>query len=184
MNNYKSIYTTWKKLPSILKKTTSNLKIKIVDPENVVLDSSLIKGSLGYLVRNYTGKYLFDFTPSDFSTAKYTNNSISLFFNCENLSGICKLPNIITYASNMFYSCTELTSIDTSGFTNVTNAYSMFKYCAKLKSIDTSKFTNVKDAGSMFESCINLKDINMLFGKNLKNFKRYDDMFEGCYKIF
>src|SRR5574344_156369 len=256
MNNYKNIETTCKDLPNILKNADSNLKIKITDPENVVLGYHGIYGTLGYLINNYTGAYLVDFTPSDFSTAIYTANSTYLFNGCTKLSGMCKLPSSITNASKMFANCTGLTSIDTSGFTNVTNtgymftgctnltsidtstftkvtsAYCMFWGCTNLKSIDTSGFTNVTNADYMFQNCTgltsidttaftnvtnannmffnctnlknidmsgfenietademffnceNLSSINPLFGINLKNLKSYNNMFEGCQKIY
>src|SRR5574344_209176 len=232
MNNYKNIETTCKDLPNILKNADSNLKIKITDPENVVLGYHGIYGTLGYLINNYTGAYLVDFTPSDFSTAIYTANSTYLFNGCTKLSGMCKLPSSITNASKMFANCTGLTSIDTSAFTNVTNAYCMFWGCTNLKSIDTSGFTNVTNADYMFQNCTgltsidttaftnvtnannmffnctnlknidmsgfenietademffnceNLSSINPLFGINLKNLKSYNNMFEGCQKIY
>src|SRR5574344_1346135 len=232
MNNYKNIETTCKDLPNILKNADSNLKIKITDPENVVLGYHGIYGTLGYLINNYTGAYLVDFTPSDFSTAIYTANSTYLFNGCTKLSGMCKLPSSITNASKMFANCTgltsidtsgftnvtntgymftgctNLTSIDTSGFTNVTNADYMFQNCTGLTSIDTTAFTNVTNANNMFFNCTNLKNIDMsgfenietademffncenlssinpLFGINLKNLKSYNNMFEGCQKIY
>lgn len=64
-----------------------------------------------------------------------------------------------TNALYMFYGCTELKEIDTSGFTKVTNASYMFYGCTGLTEIDTSPFTRVNSASSMFEGCTGLTDI-------------------------
>src|SRR5574344_554736 len=154
------VSTTWKDLPDILKNANSNLKIKITDPENVVIGDSGISGTLGYLIKNYTESYFLDFTPSDFSTSIYTTNSTNLFYSCTNLSGMCRLPSSITNANYMFYDCTGLTSIDTSTFTNVTSAWKMFTRCTRLTSIDTTAFTNVSNANSMFQYCTELTSID------------------------
>src|SRR5574344_2444973 len=109
MDNYKNIEATWENFPDILKNADSNIKIKITNPENVVLEDSGTSGTIGYLIRNYTRSYLLDFTPSDFSTAKYAADSTGLFNSCTKLSGMCKLPNSITNAYGMFFGCTKLT---------------------------------------------------------------------------
>src|SRR5574344_1188553 len=161
---------TWAELQTALSGTgtlTSNTSITVSDPANVVLGSYDTSGTLGYLIKSYTGSYLLDFIPSDFSTSTYTANSTSLFNNCTKLSGMCKLPSSITSASNMFIGCTGLTSIDTSGFTKVTNAYSMFSDCTSLTSIDTTGFTNVTNADGMFADCTGLTSIDTSAFKNL-----------------
>src|SRR5574344_1211781 len=150
---------TWLKLQTALSGAgtlTANTSITVSDPANVVIGNSDTSGTLGYLIKSYTGSYLLDFTPSDFSTATYTANSNSLFYNCTKLSGMCKLPSSITNAFRMFSGCAGLMNIDTSGFTNVTNASNMFYNCVGLTSIDTSGFTNVTDASSMFYNCAGL----------------------------
>src|SRR5574344_1498785 len=155
---------TWLKLQTALSGAgtlTANTSITVSDPTNVVIGNSNTTGTLGYLIKKYTGSYLLDFTPSDFSTATYTANSNSLFYNCTKLSGMCKLPSSITNAIGMFQNCTGLTSIDASGFTNVTSANGMFNGCTGLTSIDTTAFTNVTNADYMFNGCTSLKSIYM-----------------------
>src|SRR5574344_441855 len=155
---------TWLKLQTALSGVgtlTANTSITVSDPTNVVIGNSGTSGTLGYLIKKYTGSYLLDFTPSDFSTATYTANSNSLFYNCTKLSGMCKLPSSITNAIGMFQNCTGLTSIDASGFTNVTSANGMFNGCTGLTSIDTTAFTNVTNADYMFNGCTSLKSIYM-----------------------
>src|SRR5574344_444337 len=154
---------TWAELQTALSGAgtlTANTSITVSDPANVVIGNSGTSGTLGYLIKNYTGSYRLDFTPSDFSTATYTADSNSLFYNCTKLSGMCKLPSSITNAFRMFSGCTGLTNIDTSGFTNVTSASSMFYNCAGLTSIDTSGFTKITNASCMFLGCAGLISID------------------------
>src|SRR5574344_22556 len=154
---------TWAELQTALSGTgtlTANTSITVSDPAIVVLGSYDTSGTLGYLIKSYTGSYLLDFTPSDFSTSTYTSNSTSLFNNCTKLSGMCKLPSSIKNTVYMFYGCTGLTSIDTSGFTKVTNTTYMFFGCTGLTSIDTSGFTNVTNARYMFYNCTGLTSID------------------------
>src|SRR5574344_1835133 len=123
---------TWLELQTALSGAgtlTANTSITVSDPANVVIGSSSTSGTLGYLIKSYTGSYLLEFTPSDFSTATYTANSTNLFNSCTRLSGMCKLPSSIKNTGYMFYGCTGLTSIDTSVFTNVASAYYMFYGC-------------------------------------------------------
>src|SRR5574344_435738 len=171
---------TWLKLQTALSGAgtlTANTSITVSDPTNVVIGNSNTTGTLGYLIKKYTGSYLLDFTPSDFSTATYTANSNSLFYNCTKLSGMCKLPSSITNAFRMFYNCAGLTSIDASGFTNVTNANGMFNGCTGLTSIDTTAFTNVTNANGMFNGCTSLKSIDATTFTNVTN---ADAMFADC----
>src|SRR5574344_1543905 len=174
---------TWLKLQTALSGAgtlTANTSIKVSDPANVVIGNSNTTGTLGYLIKKYTGSYLLDFTPSDFSTATYTANSNSLFYNCTKLSGMCKLPSSITNAIGMFQNCTGLTSIDASGFTNVTNANGMFNGCKGLTSIDTTVFTNVLSADGMFANCTGLTSID---ASGFTNVTDADYMFNGCTSL-
>src|SRR5574344_506860 len=137
---------TWLELQTALSGAgtlTANTSITVSDPANVVIGSSGTSGTLGYLIKSYTGSYLLDFTPSDFSTATYTANSTNLFNSCTKLSGMCKLPASITDASSMFQNWSKLASIDTAAFTKVTSAGDMFKGCTSVASINTAAFTSV-----------------------------------------
>src|SRR5574344_592691 len=171
---------TWLKLQTALSGAgtlTANTSITVSDPANVVIGNSGTSGTLGYLIKNYTGSYRLDFTPSDFSTATYTADSNSLFYNCTKLSGMCKLPSSITNAFRMFSGCTGLMNIDTSGFTNVTSASSMFYNCAGLTSIDTTAFTNVTNASNMFYKCTGLTNIDTSVFTNVTD---ASSMFYNC----
>src|SRR5574344_508861 len=167
-DDYKYVETTWEDLEDTINNADSNLRIKITDPENVVLGDSYTSGTIGNIIYSYIGKYMFDFTPSDFSTAKYTVDSTNLFDGCINLSGMCKLPSSITNAQWMFNECIKLTIIDTSGFTKVTDADKMFYNCTGLTNIDTTVFKKVTDAENMFSNCTGLTSIDTTAFKNVK----------------
>lgn len=71
----------------------------------------------------------------------------------------------VTDMSFMFYSCSNLNSLNLSKFntSNVTNMTYMFEGCSKIKSLnlsnlDTSKVTNMS---YMFESCQNIKSLDL-----------------------
>src|SRR5574344_955394 len=176
-DDYKYVETTWEDLEDTINNADSNLRIKITDPENVVLGDSYTSGTIGNIIYSYIGKYMFDFTPSDFSTAKYTVDSTNLFDGCINLSGMCKLPSSITNAQWMFNECIKLTIIDTSGFTKVTDADKMFYNCTELTSIDTTVFKNVTNAHGMFDGCTGLTSIDTTAFTNVTD---ADFMFDGC----
>lgn len=93
----------------------------------------------------------------------------------------------VTNMSNMFYSCTKLTSLDVSNWdtSNVATMGSMFYYCTNLTTIngienwDTSKLTIM---GSMFVNCSNLTSLDL---SNLDTSKVTDmsGMFYNCNKL-
>src|SRR5574344_2045706 len=175
---------TWLELQTALSGAgtlTANTSITVSDPANVVIGNSNTTGTLGYIIKSYTGSYLLDFSPSDFSNAQYTSGATSLFSSCTKLSGMCKLPASITDASSMFQGCTSLASIDTSAFTNVTDASQMFSNCTSLASITgTAAFTNVTNASGMFFSCTSLASIDTAAFTNVTN---ANGMFFSCTSL-
>ena len=85
----------------------------------------------------------------------------------------------------MFYECSQLTSLDVSGFdtSKVTNMLYMFHGCSQLTSLDVSGFntSNVTNMNSMFCGCSQLASLNL---KNwqiskLENVTSNLDMFFG-----
>ena len=64
---------------------------------------------------------------------------------------------------NMFYNCSNLTSLDLSSFntSNVTNMNYMFSNCSSITSLDLSSFdtTNVTNMTSTFYNCRNLNKL-------------------------
>lgn len=71
----------------------------------------------------------------------------------------------ITDMSNMFYSCTSLTSMDLgSNFktSNVTTIQHMFNGCTSLTSVNFNNFNtqNITNMGSVFNGCTALTSVN------------------------
>ena len=172
-NSYKEVL--WKDLKKVIQDSEIDLKIKILDPENVMLGNSNNSSTLGYIIKNSRVKL--DFSPSDFSDSQFTSEIINMFSGCKNLVKMCKLPASITETYCMFDCCNSLVSVDTSNFTNVTEANGMFANCRSLVSVDTSNFTNVTEADSMFDFCSNLRHINTSVFTNTTSTR---DMFRGC----
>ena len=82
---------------------------------------------------------------------KFSNNTFTnLIFKDVDISKV-------TDMGNMFYWCTNLTSLDLSKFdtSNVTSMYMMFRNCSALTYLDVSKFdtSKVTDMLDMFSNC-------------------------------
>lgn len=92
----------------------------------------------------------------------------------------------ITNMSSMFYRCSNLTSLDLSGWntSNVTNMNSMFNSCGNLTYLNLSGWntSNVSDITSMFNSCNNLTSLD-LSGWNISNVTSMGWMFGGCNSL-
>ncbi len=88
----------------------------------------------------------------------------------------------MTDASYMFSQCTNLTSIDLSGFDTgtVTNMWAMFSNCHSLKNLDVSGFhtENVTNMCAMFGSCRSLENLDVS-GFDTKNVQNMSNMFSG-----
>src|SRR5574344_427908 len=159
---------TFSELSEKLIDLSSNTSITISDPAHVILGDSNTSGTLGFIIRNYTGNCLLDFSPSDFSTSQCTSGE-NLFANCASIVRMCRLPSSITSTSYMFSNCVNLLTIDTSSFINVTDSNHMFVNCLKLVSIDTSTFKNVLDISGMFYGCSRLAYVNTSSFANCTN---------------
>lgn len=89
----------------------------------------------------------------------------------------------ITSLSNMFSNCSNVSSIDTSGFntSNVTNFYGMFKDCTNLENLDVSNInvSSGTDFRYMFSSCNKIKnlDTSSLVSQNATTM---NSMFSSC----
>ena len=105
-------------------------------------------------------------------------------------SGLIKTAEIkvqgITDASYMFEGCSDLRSVDLSGFDtrNVINMQGMFSGCSELIELNLSSFDikNVEDMSSMFANCDNLMELD-LGGLNAENVSNMQNMFSGCYSL-
>ena len=85
--------------------------------------------------------------------------------------------------SNMFYSCSGLTSLDLTGFNTsaVTNMASMFSSCSGLTSLDLTGFNTsaVTNMGEMFRNCSGLTSLD-LTGFDTSAVTNMGNIFSGC----
>ena len=88
-------------------------------------------------------------------------------FESTNLTKLLAFPDTsnVTSMYGMFWSCSNLTSLDLSNFdtSNVTDMSQMFTGCLGLTSLDLSNWdmSNVTDISYMFWSCASLQTITM-----------------------
>ncbi|MBR6079621.1 MAG: DUF285 domain-containing protein [Treponema sp.] len=95
-------------------------------------------------------------------------DSSKLFYYCSNLRTIDFSgfdTSSVTNMKSMFYECSGLTSLDLSGFdtSSVTDMCLMFSGCYSLTSLDLSSFdtSSVTDMGFMFSSCSRLTSLDL-----------------------
>ena len=95
-------------------------------------------------------------------TSNVTNMS-NMFKSCSSLTSIPQLDTSkVINMNSMFGSCSSLTSIPQLDTSKVTDMSTMFNYCSSLTSIprlDTSKVTRFN---FMFNNCISLETIHMI----------------------
>ena len=95
-------------------------------------------------------------------------------------------PIDVTSMHGMFYSCSNLTSLDLSSFntSKVTNMYNMFSYCPNLTSLDLSSFdtSQVTSMSDMFHGCSNLTSLD-LSSFNTSQVTSMSDMFTYCTSL-
>ena len=97
-----------------------------------------------------------------FSYNKYSNE----FQKLTTIEGLNLLDTSkVTNMSNMFYSCSKLTSLDVTNFdtSKVINMSAMFRGCSGLTSLDVTKFntSNVTNMRSMFMYCSKLTRLDV-----------------------
>ena len=102
-------------------------------------------------------------------TSNVTDMS-NMFRSCSSLTSVPQLDTSnVTDMNGMFYSCSSLTTIPLLDTSNVTNMSRMFSSCSKLTTIpqlDTSNVTNMQD---MFYYCSSLTTIPQLDTSNVTN---------------
>lgn len=159
------IKVEYKDLEDTLHATTDPgiYKVQILDPENIVIGSSSLKGTLGYALRMGLGaaNVLFDLTETDLTKATVKSLS-SVFEDATNLVAIGSLPtNVINNATSMFAGCSNLKTADVSSLLKVTTFTDMFKGCSKLENLIVSKIfiENAKEAKNLLADCTALKSI-------------------------
>ena len=108
----------------------------------------------------------------------YDFRSLTEIIGIQNL----KTDNVIDM-SDMFDTCSSLTSLDVSGFNteNVTNMYRLFYQCSNLTSIDVSNFNTAKvtNMAHLFCGCKSLTSIDVS-NFNTANLESMSGMFESC----
>ena len=124
-------------------------------------------------------KYLLNELPQ-IDTSNVTNMS-NMFSSCTNLTTIPQIDTSnVTDMNNMFYNCTNLTTIPQLDTSNVTKMNSMFYNCTNLTTMPQIDTSNVTNMGYMFSSCTNLTTIPQLDTSNVTNMS---SMFNSCTNL-
>ena len=116
------------------------------------------------------------------------NLPTSISFNAKTtLLTIDKLnTSKVTSMVGMFNNCSELTSLDASGFdtSNVTSMYYMFEGCFKLTNLDLSNFVTSKvlTMNNMFSNCSSLTSLD-ISNWDTANVTDISGMFRGCKSL-
>ena len=98
-----------------------------------------------------------------------TKGCINMSYLCYDQKKITNVDNIANWntssvldMSNMFYGCSNLTSIPLFDTSNVNNMSSMFSNCSALISMSLFDTSNVTNMSNMFNGCSNLTSIPLL----------------------
>ena len=130
----------------------------------------------GHLLVEGNGDYQGDDECGNPAWYEYSDN---IYTATVNVSGISS-------AYKMFEGCTELTSVDLSGFdsSNVEDMCRMFDECEKLTAVDVSKFdtSKVTDMSCMFSGCSSLTELN-LQNFDTSSVTDMSSMFEYCSSL-
>ena len=132
---------------------------------------------------NIIKKIIFD---ASFANARPTS-CYEWFCGCTHLTIIEGIEYLnttnVTDMSDMFATCSRLTTLDVSHFDtqNVTNMIGIFYACHALTTLDVSNFDtkNVKDMGGMFCSCSALTTLD-LSNFDTKNVTNLNSIFCSC----
>lgn len=111
----------------------------------------------------------------------------NMFYGCSNLTSLPQLDTSkVADFSRLFYQCSSLTSIPQLDTSNATSTKDMFAACTKLTSIPQLNTSNVTDTSGMFNSCAKLISIPQLDTSNVKTFGGASlsyGMFVNCYNL-
>ena len=126
----------------------------------------------------------------DPSFSNYTPFSIDYFSDLNNLKSITGLNYLntqyVTNMTDMFKDCSNLTSLDLSGFKTdrVRNMLRMFRGCSNLTSLNLSNFntSRVTNMGATFARCSNLTSLD-LSNFNTSCVTNMTDMFAACSNL-
>ena len=119
-------------------------------------------------------------------------NLISYYDYSENQNNFIEIKligvNSIIDASQMFYKCNSLLSVDCSSWNTkkLRNMNSMFNWCKSLKTINNiSHFdtSNVQDMSLLFNRCVSLSSIDDISKWNTSKVKDISLMFSECKNL-
>ena len=169
--------------------STQTLTFKEYAGETLPSNSAWVKDKTTVAIINKDlGKGTIVHIVFDKSFSTFTPTSLWNFFRdltkLETITGLEYLnTEKATDMSNMFYSCSSLTSLDVSHFNTekVTSMYSMFSYCSSLTSLDVTHFNtaNVTDMSYMFSGCSKLTSLDVT-NFNTMNVTNMESMFYNC----
>ena len=141
----------------------------------------------------YNSDYEYSWQPQYFEFHPNPTNMSRMFYGSNLTDDMMAqfmpyFPNTsnVTSMSDMFASCTSLTSLDLSNFdtSKVTNMEYMFGYCDKLTSLDVSSFdtSSVTNMREMFYNCAKLTSLN-LSNFDTNNVTTMEYMFQYCSSL-
>lgn len=105
----------------------------------------------------------------------------NMFYNCSNLTTIPLFnTSSCTTMIGMFNKCSNITTIPQFNTNNVTNMNEMFMGCSKLTTIPQLDTTSVTDMSSMFYNCSNLTTIPQLDTSSVTDMSR---IFQNCSNL-
>lgn len=132
-----------------------------------------------------TGKLTVEGT-GDFTNSRVNHERIPWYEYRDSIVSAKICISGTTYASYMFYQCSNLISLDLINFntSNVTDMRYMFSDCSSLQvldlsSLDTSSVTNMRD---MFSGCSSLQVLD-LSGLDTSSVTDMRSMFSGCNSL-
>ena len=166
----------------------SNIRTMVIKPgSKLKIEFSAPVTTLAYFFYNMTKIKSIDFSHFDSSEVTDIN---SLFSRCVELETITFGDDFntkkVTNMSNLFFGCSNLTSIDLSKFNTefVTNMSYLFSGCNSLESINFNGIdtSSVVDMSNMFYNCRSLK-ISELLNFNTKKVTNMSYMFYGCKSL-
>lgn len=144
---------------------------KNIKSENIKNGVDILGVTGNYVGSKYAPRYI----------SFYTYAGTELDYEIANLD-----TSNVTSMNNMFYGCSQLTTLDLSSFntSNVTDMNYMFGGCSKLTTLDLTSFdtSNVTKMSYMFNGCSSLTTLNVS-NFNTSNVTNMSSMFNGCNNL-
>lgn len=136
--------------------------------------------SCQYLFSGYNGSTIPDGIIEYSDTSNVTRMN-QMFYRCSNLTTIPQLDTSkVTNMNNMFGYCSNLTSIPQLNTSNATEIQYMFSNCSSLTTIPLLDTSNATNMSGTFNNCSNLTTIPQL---DVSNVTSFSDVFRSCSKL-